>query len=117
MKASRFRGLTKRRKSTAELRLARQHSRAAQRHRAGGPSRPGPVVVLANLPSQIGNPRRAEPDTFAKPQAAGEPLTLEQMEADYIRRVLTSAASIGEAATMLGIDPSTLYRKRKRYGI
>ncbi len=77
----------------------------------------GPVVVLANLPSQIGNPSHAAQDTSAKLQAADEPLTLEQMEADYIRRVLASAASIGEAAAKLGIDPSTLYRKRKRYGI
>jgi NtrC-family two-component system response regulator AlgB len=73
----------------------------------------GPVVVVANLPSQIGNQNHSEPSAAA----AGKPLTLEQMEAEYIRRIMASTESIGEAATKLGIDPSTLYRKRKRYGI
>ena len=76
----------------------------------------GPLVALADLPSQIGNPNHSA-GTAAKPGTAGEPLTLEQMEAEHIRRILASTASIGEAATKLGIDPSTLYRKRKRYGI
>ena len=77
----------------------------------------GPVAVLADLPSQIANPNHSDPDAEAKPCAEGKPLTLEQMEAEHIRRVLASTASIGEAATKLGINPSTLYRKRKRYGI
>ena len=77
----------------------------------------GPVVALADLPSQIGNPNHAGPGAAAKPSAAGKSLTLEQMEAEHIRRILASTASIGEAATKLGINPSTLYRKRKRYGI
>ena len=77
----------------------------------------GPLVVLADLPSQIGSPNHTRPGPAAKPQAANEPLTLEQMEAEHIRRILASTASIGEAAAKLGIDPSTLYRKRKRYGI
>ena len=77
----------------------------------------GPVVALADLPSQIGNPNQAGQGAAVKPWAAGEPLTLDQMEAEYIRRILASTATIGEAATKLGIDPSTLYRKRKRYGI
>jgi NtrC-family two-component system response regulator AlgB len=47
----------------------------------------------------------------------GEPLTLDQTEAEQIRRILASTATIEEAATKLGIDPSTLYRKRKKYGI
>ncbi len=39
------------------------------------------------------------------------------MEAEHIRRILASTATIEEAAAKLGIDPSTLYRKRKKYGI
>ena len=77
----------------------------------------GPVVTLADLPSQIGDPSHAGPGTAAKSRAAGESLTIEQMEAEHIRRILASTASIGEAATKLGINPSTLYRKRKRYRI
>ena len=36
---------------------------------------------------------------------------LDQMEAEHIRRILASTATIEEAAERLGIDPSTLYRK------
>jgi NtrC-family two-component system response regulator AlgB len=68
------------------------------------------VVKLADLPSQIGNPNRPG-------QTVGESLTLDQMEAEHIRRILASTATIEDAATKLDIDPSTLYRKRKKYGI
>ncbi len=47
---------------------------------------------------------------------AGGPVTLEALEAEHVRRVLAAAPSLEEAASILGIDPSTLYRKRKRYG-
>jgi len=48
---------------------------------------------------------------------ADAPLTLDQIEAEHIRRVLASTSTMEEAATKLGIDPSTLYRKCKKYGI
>jgi NtrC-family two-component system response regulator AlgB len=70
----------------------------------------GPLVEAANLPSQIGGPER----TFA---AAAASMTLDQMEAEHIRRILAATDTIEEAAEKLGIDPSTLYRKRKRFGI
>ena len=44
-------------------------------------------------------------------------MTLEQLEAEHIRRILGATETIEEAAVKLGIDPSTLYRKRKKYGI
>jgi two-component system, NtrC family, response regulator AlgB len=44
----------------------------------------------------------------------GGPVTLDELEAEHIRRVIASAPSLEEAARVLGIDPSTLYRKRKR---
>jgi NtrC-family two-component system response regulator AlgB len=77
----------------------------------------GPVVKLTDLPSQVGNPNHAGPGSAAQPSSVGEPLTLDQTEAEQIRRTLASTATIEEAATKLGIDPSTLYRKRKKYGI
>jgi NtrC-family two-component system response regulator AlgB len=77
----------------------------------------GPVVKLTDLPSQVGNPNHAGPGSAAQPSSVGEPLTLDQTEAEQIRRILASTATIEEAATKLGIDPSTLYRKRKKYGI
>jgi NtrC-family two-component system response regulator AlgB len=70
----------------------------------------GPWVELQHLPAQVGSPAPSEPGKDA-------PLTLDQIEAEHIRRILGSTATIEEAAAKLGIDPSTLYRKRKKYGI
>jgi NtrC-family two-component system response regulator AlgB len=44
----------------------------------------------------------------------GGAVTLEQLEAEHVRRVLLSTATLEQAATVLGIDPSPLYRKRRR---
>lgn len=44
----------------------------------------------------------------------GGSLTLEEIEAEHIRRVLANTRTLDEAATILGIDPATLYRKRKK---
>jgi len=71
---------------------------------------PGPLIELDHLPSQIGNPSLYS-------AASSDGTSLEQIEAEHIRQVLASTATIEEAATKLGINPSTLYRKRKRYGI
>jgi NtrC-family two-component system response regulator AlgB len=70
---------------------------------------PGPQVGLSDLPAQIG---------VTLPPCAmqiGGAVTLDQLEAEHIRRVLAGTATMEEAASVLGIDPSTLYRKRKRY--
>ncbi|HEV3203067.1 MAG TPA: sigma-54 dependent transcriptional regulator [Gemmataceae bacterium] len=71
---------------------------------------PGPLIGLGDLPTQLGNPVQAGIEI-------GSPVTLEQVEAEHIRRVLGNTPTIEQAATVLGIDPSTLYRKRKRSGI
>jgi NtrC-family two-component system response regulator AlgB len=36
------------------------------------------------------------------------------LEAEHIARVIRQTASLGEAAAILGINPATLYRKRKK---
>jgi NtrC-family two-component system response regulator AlgB len=43
--------------------------------------------------------------------------SLEEMEREHIRRVLSETATLDEAAAALGINVTTLWRKRKRYGI
>jgi len=43
--------------------------------------------------------------------------SLEEMEREHIRRVLSETATLDEAAATLGINVTTLWRKRKRYGI
>lgn len=47
----------------------------------------------------------------------GGRLTLDELEEQHIRRVLANTASLQEAATLLGIDQTTLWRRRKQYGI
>jgi NtrC-family two-component system response regulator AlgB len=67
-------------------------------------------VGLADLPTQLGQGPRPGVEV-------GGRVTLEQIEAEHIRRVLAATPTIEEASAVLGIDPSTLYRKRKRYGL
>lgn len=47
----------------------------------------------------------------------GEECSLEEIEREHIARVVTRASSFEAAARILGIDPTTLQRKRKRYGL
>jgi NtrC-family two-component system response regulator AlgB len=73
----------------------------------------GAEIGVGDLPDRIVLPRAAA----AGPFEAGGAATLEQLEIEHIRRVLISAPSLDAAARTLGIDPSTLYRKRKQYGL
>ena len=61
----------------------------------------------------------ALPDVIASARAVGPYLggefSIDAIEREHIFRVLANAASIDEAARILGIDASTLWRKRKRY--
>jgi NtrC-family two-component system response regulator AlgB len=45
----------------------------------------------------------------------GGDFTLEQLEREHVQRVVARAGTMEEAARILGIDTSTLWRKRKRY--
>ncbi|MBX7101213.1 MAG: sigma-54 dependent transcriptional regulator [Myxococcaceae bacterium] len=67
---------------------------------------------------------RIEPQAFPGKIAgsAGEPKvalggrhTLEAIEREHVLRVLASTSSLEEAATILGVDASTLYRKRRKW--
>ncbi len=64
------------------------------------------LVDLAQLPPEI--------QEHANQVA---PLSLEEMEKQHIRRILATARDYDEAARILGIDPATLWRKRKKYGL
>jgi DNA-binding NtrC family response regulator len=69
----------------------------------------GDVVQLADLPEDI----RGGPGPSAPPGGS-----LEEMERQHIIAVLRQVGGHrAKAATMLGIDPKTLYRKIQQYGI
>jgi NtrC-family two-component system response regulator AlgB len=46
----------------------------------------------------------------------GNECTLDALEHKHVLRVLARAPSLKAAAETLGIDASTLWRKRKKYG-
>ncbi len=71
-------------------------------------------VGLSDLPERI---IHAAAPLADHPIEVGSRASLEQLEIEHIRRVLATTASRDEAARILGIDPSTLYRKRKQYGL
>ncbi len=63
------------------------------------------------------------PDAIFRPapkpssQSANSAPSLEQVEREHITRVLAESATLEEAAATLGINTTTLWRKRKRFGI
>ncbi|WP_435020661.1 sigma-54-dependent transcriptional regulator [Tundrisphaera sp. TA3] len=73
----------------------------------------GPEIGLADLPERVGRAQAAK----VGPVEVGGPVTLERLETEHIRRVIAASPSLDEAATVLGIDPSTLYRKRRKLGL
>jgi NtrC-family two-component system response regulator AlgB len=64
------------------------------------------MVEITHLPEEI---------RLAAEQPA-HALSLEEVEKLHIKRVLQHAKDYDEAAQILGIDPATLWRKRKKYG-
>jgi DNA-binding NtrC family response regulator len=73
----------------------------------------GEEIKIENLPPKI---VAHSQNAFEMRDAAGFRPTLEEMERRYILEVLASAGEDKtEAANILGIDLSTLYRKLKRY--
>lgn len=58
------------------------------------------------------------PEEFQHAAEAGkQALSLEEAERQHIIKVLRIAKDLDEAASLLRIDPTTLWRKRKKYGL
>ena len=69
---------------------------------------PAPILGPEALPARIA------PQGGSRPRLGGD-FTLEDIERDHIHQVVSRTATQEEAARILGIDPSTLWRKRKKY--
>ena len=107
------------RRSTPEL------SRAAEQALVSY-SWPGNIRELANAiertvilwPAQVvqpeGLPERVAAHPNADPRLGGD-FTLEQIEREHVTRVISRTETLEAAAAILGIDSSTLWRKRKKY--
>ena len=68
---------------------------------------------LLSLESGPGASARDDSDSAT----VGGQVSLEQLERSHIEAVLRRAETLDEAARILGIDASTLYRKRKAFGL
>jgi NtrC-family two-component system response regulator AlgB len=68
-------------------------------------------IDLPDLPEKLAQPAQ-RPE--AQGVQVGAAVSLELLENEHIARVIREAATMEEAARILGIDPATLYRKRKK---
>ena len=78
----------------------------------------GEQVTTEDLPDRVLE--------HSMPRDAGQPtplaltasdVSLEELEKQHIQQVLTTTRTLEEAASVLGINLSTLWRKRRRYGL
>ena len=69
---------------------------------------PSARLEVEALPERISAPN-------AKKTAIGGHFTLEEIEREHVLRILARTKTVEEATQILGIDASTLWRKRKRY--
>jgi NtrC-family two-component system response regulator AlgB len=72
----------------------------------------GDVITAEHLPDRFFAP--GSPGIAALPPIS---LSLEELERQQIERVVRDSETLEEAAERLGINPATLWRKRKRYGL
>jgi two-component system, NtrC family, response regulator AlgB len=75
------------------------------------------LIDLNDLPVRVARGMLANGVVKIASTETGQAVTLEQLEAQHIRLIVERSPSLEDAARILGIDPSTLYRKRKQLGL
>ena len=79
----------------------------------------GDRIAAADFPEEMRD--AIPPHKAAAPAPAdariGATMSLDQLEEAHIRAILARAGSLTDAASILGIDQATLYRKRKKFGM
>ena len=72
----------------------------------------GDTISASDLPERL-----LTPAPVVSAEAPSPIFTLEEVEQRHIQLALAQCGTLEEAAARLGIDPATLWRKRKRYGL
>jgi two-component system, NtrC family, response regulator AlgB len=71
---------------------------------------PAPTLEPEAFPDRVRGGRGAD-------LRVGDEVTLDALEREHILKVLARTPTLDDAAAVLGIDVSTLWRKRKKYGV
>src|SRR5262245_1900648 len=71
------------------------------------------TITADDLPDQV----LAPGEDLQTPFITVVPGSLDDVERAHVQRVLAESATLEQAATRLGIDSTTLWRKRKRWGL
>lgn len=76
----------------------------------------GEQVTVEDLPDRVLE-HAQEPKSSVPLALTASDVSLEDLEKQHIQHVLATATTLEEAASILGINLSTLWRKRRRYGL
>jgi two-component system, NtrC family, response regulator AlgB len=77
----------------------------------------GNKISLEDLPAELrGATAPGAQGNGASPEV-GSLVSMEKLEEAHLRKVMERTANLAEAAQVLGIDQTTLYRKRKKMGL
>lgn len=71
------------------------------------------AVILGNS-DEIGIADLPQISQSSSDLRIGGRITLEEIENEHIRKVITNSRTVDEAASILGVDPATLYRRKKK---
>jgi NtrC-family two-component system response regulator AlgB len=121
--ARHYLGVFSRRQRRGDMRLSSSTERAIVSYRWPGNLRElrnaveRAVILGASSviePADLGLLDRAGGSTGV---SLGSPVTLDELEREHIARVVVHSPTLEAAARTLGIDATTLQRKRKRYGL